>query len=78
MLSKTHRNYNPVDRSDAIRGVRESSDKGEILPGLLYIDESQADFIENENTIETPLNELAFQNLCPGSEKLAELQKNYK
>jgi 2-oxoglutarate ferredoxin oxidoreductase subunit beta len=78
VLSKTHSNYNPVDRSDAIRGVRESSDKGEILTGLLYIDESQADFIENENTIETPLNELAFQNLCPGSEKLAELQKSYK
>ena len=67
-----------MNRSDAIRGVRESSDRGEILTGLLYIDESQADFIENENTIEAPLNELSFQNLCPGSEKLAKLQQRYK
>ena len=78
ILSKAHKNYSPVNRSDAIRSVRESDDKGEILTGLLYIDESQADFIENENTIETPLNELSYQNLCPGSEKLAKLQQRYK
>jgi 2-oxoglutarate ferredoxin oxidoreductase subunit beta len=78
ILSKAHKNYSPVNRSDAIRSVRESDDRGEILTGLLYIDESQADFIENENTIETPLNELSYQNLCPGSEKLAKLQQRYK
>ncbi|GIT34193.1 MAG: hypothetical protein Ct9H300mP4_05120 [Gammaproteobacteria bacterium] len=78
ILNKAQKNYSPIDRSDAIRGVRESNDKGEILTGLLYIDENQSDFIENENTVETPLNELSFQSLCPGSGQMAELQKRYK
>ena len=78
ILSKVARNYSPIDRAAVLKGIRESTEKGEILTGLLYIDESQADFIENENTIETPINQLAFEDLCPGSEALSKLQKNYK
>jgi 2-oxoglutarate ferredoxin oxidoreductase subunit beta len=78
ILTKVARDYSPIDRNAVLRGIRESSEKGEILTGLLYIDESQADFIENENTIETPINQLAFEDLCPGSEELLKLQKNYQ
>jgi len=78
VLTKVARNYSPIDRNAVLRGIRESAEEGEILTGLLYIDESQADFIKNENTIETPINQLAFEDLCPGSEELSKFQKNYK
>jgi hypothetical protein len=49
-----------------------------MLTGLLYIDENQPDFTEVENTVRKPLNEIPFDDLCPGSKSLAALQKNYK
>ncbi|GIT37052.1 MAG: hypothetical protein Ct9H300mP6_09200 [Gammaproteobacteria bacterium] len=52
--------------------------KGEVLTGLLYINESQPDFTEVENTIDGALNSVSYDDLCPGSKALNKLLDNYK
>ena len=52
--------------------------KGEIVTGLLYIDESEPDMHEINHTIAAPLCTLDFETLCPGSEALATLQQRFR
>ena len=62
----------------AFSAINDASDKGELLTGLLYINESQPDFTETENTVIKPLNQIAFEDLCPGSKALHKLLDGYK
>ena len=78
VLRKADDNYSPLDRSQSFSSIKDASDKGELLTGLLYIDESQPDFTETENTITKPLNQITFEDLCPGSKALNKLLDDYK
>lgn len=78
ILRKAEKEFSPLNKSDSIRIIREAADEGEIHTGLLYIDENTPDFTEMENTVKKPLNEIPFDDLCPGSKSLSSLQKNYK
>jgi len=78
VLHKADDNFSPLDRGQSIKAINDASDKGELLTGLLYINESQPDFTETENTVIKPLNQIAFEDLCPGSEALHKLLDGYK
>ena len=43
VLRKADIEYSPLDRGDAIKSVRSANDNGELLTGLLFIDETQQD-----------------------------------
>jgi len=49
VLKKLAEDYDPTDRMRAMRLVEESRAKGQLLTGLLYIDESMADFATTEH-----------------------------
>jgi 2-oxoglutarate ferredoxin oxidoreductase subunit beta len=70
--------YDPRDRDAAYAHVRERQARGEIVTGLLYIDESAADMHGVSGTIDRPLVELPFEELCPGSAALSELMDEYR
>ena len=78
VLHKADDNFSPLDRGQSIKAINDASDKGELLTGLLYINESQPDFTETENTVTKPLNQIAFEDLCPGSKALHKLLEGYK
>jgi 2-oxoglutarate ferredoxin oxidoreductase subunit beta len=78
VLHKADDNFSPLDRGQSIKAINDASDKGELLTGLLYINESQPDFTETENTVTKPLNQIAFEDLCPGSKALHKLLDGYK
>jgi 2-oxoglutarate ferredoxin oxidoreductase subunit beta len=78
VLYKADDSFSPLDRGQSIKGIKDASDKGELLTGLLYINESQPDFTETENTVIKPLNQIAFEDLCPGSKALHKLLDGYK
>jgi len=44
--------------------------KGQIVTGLLYIDPDADDLHTHLNTVDTPLNTLDAEALCPGSAAL--------
>jgi 2-oxoglutarate/2-oxoacid ferredoxin oxidoreductase subunit beta len=70
--------YDPRDRDAAYAYVRERQGKGEVVTGLLYIDESASDMHAVAGTVDRPLVDLPFQELCPGSGALAELMAEYR
>ena len=69
-LRKLSQNWDPTDRSSAMDRLRSAKQEGEILTGLLYIDQDSRDLHELEQTVNRPLNSLTEEDLCPGSKAL--------
>ncbi len=67
LLRKLGTEYDPTDRIGAMNHLHERHALGEIVTGLLYVDEGAEDMHRNLNTVETPLNQLDDADLCPGS-----------
>jgi len=72
-LHKLEKDWDPLDRVSAMNAVQRSKAKGEILTGLLYLDESSQELHDLINTTDKPLNVLDEGDLCPGSEMLAKI-----
>jgi 2-oxoglutarate ferredoxin oxidoreductase subunit beta len=77
-LSKIHADYDPTDRAAAMAYIQHHHTKGEVLTGLLFVEEQADDLHANLNTVDAPLNRLNEKVLCPGSEKLADLNAEYR
>jgi 2-oxoglutarate/2-oxoacid ferredoxin oxidoreductase subunit beta len=77
MLTKVAEDYDPTDRNAVIDYLGEVRARGEIATGLLYLEESGADMHEFENTVERPLVEIPYDELCPGAAALDEIQKEW-
>jgi 2-oxoglutarate/2-oxoacid ferredoxin oxidoreductase subunit beta len=70
--------YDPTDRRLVTSYLYEQQSRKEIPTGLLFVDETAVDMHEMSNTSATPLVDLPFEQLCPGSGKLAELMEEYR
>ena len=73
-----HADYNPTDRDAAYSYVRKHQQAGEVVTGLLYIDQSAPDMHGVNRTVERPLVEIPFEDLCPGSVALSDLMEEYR
>jgi 2-oxoglutarate/2-oxoacid ferredoxin oxidoreductase subunit beta len=71
------KDYDPTDRQK-VTAFLDAQPQGEVLTGLLYLDESAPDLHELSQTSETPLNQLPYEKLCPGEAALAKLQEEYR
>ncbi|MEE9437855.1 MAG: 2-oxoacid:ferredoxin oxidoreductase subunit beta [Saprospiraceae bacterium] len=77
-LSKLAPDWDPTNRSSAVSQLHNAKQNGQILTGLLYIDPKSKDLHTLINTSNTPLNKLKQDVLCPGKEKLAEINEQYR
>ena len=77
-LKKTDPDYDPRDRARAFDYVMRHQEKGEIVTGLLYIDESRDDMHAANRTAPQALTTYPYERLCPGSKALADLQNRYR
>ncbi len=75
---KVASDYDPTDRDAAHSYIRQRQGKGEVVTGLLFIDEGAGDMHAVNETIKRPLVELPYEELCPGSAALAELMAEYR
>jgi 2-oxoglutarate ferredoxin oxidoreductase subunit beta len=66
-LRKIDADYDPHDRLGAMTFLQKHAAKGQIVTGLLYVDPDADDLHEHLNTVETPLNTLEAEDLCPGN-----------
>ena len=78
LLRKLGEDYDPSDRIGAMNHLHERAALGEIVTGLLYVDESAEDLHRHLNTVETPLNQLGDAELCPGSAALEALNASLR
>jgi 2-oxoglutarate ferredoxin oxidoreductase subunit beta len=70
--------YDPTDRDAAYAHVRALQQKREVATGLLYLDETANDMHAVNRTVERPLVDLPYEELCPGSEALSELMEEFR
>jgi len=77
-LQKLAQNWDPQDRQSAMNAIHHARSKGEILTGLIYIDESLQDLHEVLQTAIAPLNTLKEATLCPGSKALEEINAEFR
>jgi 2-oxoglutarate ferredoxin oxidoreductase subunit beta len=76
-LRKVDDSYDPSDRGAVLDFLGDTHAKGEVATGLLYLEEVGEDMHGFENTVDMPLVDVPYENLCPGSAALAELQKEW-
>ena len=76
-LRKVEEDYDPSDRRAVLDYLAEAGSRGEIATGLLYLREAGEDLHGFENTVDRPLVDVPYGELCPGSAALHELQKEW-
>jgi 2-oxoglutarate ferredoxin oxidoreductase subunit beta len=69
-LRKLDADYELHDRAAALGFLQHHAAKGQIVTGLLYIEKESEDLHAHLRTVETPLNALDEQTLCPGQAAL--------
>ena len=69
-LRKLDAQHDVTDRAAALAAIHRHQAAGEIVTGLLYVDEDTGDLHDRLGTVERPLNELGDAELCPGVEAL--------
>ena len=81
---KVPEHYDPTDRDRVYNHIRERQRAGEVVTGLLHVEPGGEDeagsaaFHDIQQTVAEPLTECAFEDLCPGAEALADLQKRWR
>src|SRR4030095_7509146 len=64
-LRKVAEEYDQTDRDRAYADIRAAQSKGEVVTGLLYIDEGVPDMHGYAGTVAEPLTTLPYEALCP-------------
>jgi 2-oxoglutarate ferredoxin oxidoreductase subunit beta len=70
--------YDPTNREAAYAHIRRLQRQGDVVTGLLYLDQTAADMHGVNGTVDQPLTQLPYESLCPGSAALAALQEEYR
>jgi 2-oxoglutarate ferredoxin oxidoreductase subunit beta len=70
--------YDPTDREAAYTFVRQAQGRGEVVTGLLYLDERAADMHGVNRTVSRALTDVPYEQLCPGNAALQKLMAEYR
>jgi 2-oxoglutarate ferredoxin oxidoreductase subunit beta len=76
-LRATTPDYDATNRESAYNHVRACQQRNELATGLLFVDGTGRDMHDVLRTVETPLVDLPFEKLCPGSAALERLMERY-
>jgi 2-oxoglutarate ferredoxin oxidoreductase subunit beta len=77
-FSKVAKDYDPHDRVAVYKYLEEQQQAGLVPTGLLYLDTGHVDMHALAATVKTPLWQLPFSDLCPGSKALDELMEDFR
>jgi len=78
IFRKVAADYDPTDRNGAYAYLHQRQASGEIPVGLLYLDTVGVEMHAAAKTVDTPLSQLPFADLCPGDAALQALQEGYR
>ena len=73
VLKKLERDYDPTDRSNAMRLLEEANRNQWLLTGLIYIDPSEETLLDIYNLVDEPLNRLGEDRLRPSRESINQI-----
>jgi len=75
-LEKLSKDFDPSNKSSSLQKINKAEEEGKVLTGLLYINTEAKDLKEILNVVDKPLNQLNEKDLCPGTKKLKEINKD--
>ena len=78
LLRKADADYDPTDRSAAMKYLEVHRSRGEVVTGLMFLNEDLPEMHDISGTSSKALSHTGFEQLNPGSAALAELQKNLR
>lgn len=78
VFRKLDKDYDPRSRAAAFSFLRDSINRGEIITGLLYIDESSGDMHSENMTSKTPLSQIRYEELRPAKGEIESLMNRYR
>jgi 2-oxoglutarate/2-oxoacid ferredoxin oxidoreductase subunit beta len=70
--------YDPTNREVAESYIRSHQGTGEIVTGLLYVEENAPDIHDLNHTPDVPLNSLSYSQLCPGKSALSDFLADFR
>jgi 2-oxoglutarate ferredoxin oxidoreductase subunit beta len=73
LLRKLAEDYDPTSKTEALRVLTESHDKGEIITGLFYVDTQRENFLDLLNIVDEPLATLSESQVRPPKKVLDEV-----
>jgi 2-oxoglutarate ferredoxin oxidoreductase subunit beta len=77
-LKKLERDYNPTNRPEALRQIREADARGEFLTGLIFVDPAKQDFTKTLNMHDEPLATLTPARVRPSQQALEEIMESLR
>jgi 2-oxoglutarate ferredoxin oxidoreductase subunit beta len=77
-LAKLAGDYDPSNRIAALGYLQERQAAGELVTGLLYVEDGASDLHAHLGTTATPLNKLTEKDLCPGADALEVVNGEYR
>jgi 2-oxoglutarate ferredoxin oxidoreductase subunit beta len=78
LLKKLGADYDPTNKTEALRVLTEAHDKGEIVTGLFYVDTKRQDFLELLNLVDEPLATLPESRVRPPKQVLDEVMEDLR
>ncbi len=78
LLRKVGADYDATDRTGAFDYVSRHQAKGEIVTGLLFIDEGKPDMHQVQSLPDQPLNSVPYARLNPGQKALDAIQARFR
>jgi 2-oxoglutarate/2-oxoacid ferredoxin oxidoreductase subunit beta len=70
--------YDPTDRRSALSYLEDQQRTGDVVTGLLFVDENLPDVHEQNHSSRVPMSRLPYETLCPGAQELSKLQDEYR
>ncbi len=77
-LHKSDNSFDVTQRRSAINALENHREKGQILTGILHINETLKDTHDIIETTDKPLNALTQEELCPGNQILQQIFETYR
>ena len=77
-LRKLAADYDPHDRVAAMKYLQGRHAAGEIVTGVIYLENEPTDLHDYLNTVDSPLNRLGDADLCPGAEALKRFNQSLR
>ena len=77
-LRKLAGDYDVHDRLAAMSFLQHHAAKGQVVTGLLYVEQEPEDLHAHLNTVDAPLNALGEKELCPGSAVLDKINASLR
>ncbi len=77
-LHKSDNSFDVTKKRAAIDALEDHREKGQILTGLLHVNETLKDTHDILETTDKPLNALTQKELCPGNQALQQIFENYR